>query len=165
MDLKLAVPSSLGSLELVEFEAESFLDIVDDEWFCCKVVVTTPEADVLLFPCNCWLSSQEMKVIREATGQCTKAHRPLISHKVHIYQEIKLICITTTLFSHEILMLSFNKLSIAKLIFQDTRSKSLEDREMQLKRCQKEFRCESKCNRMSEIFSHYFNIAYCHFRY
>ncbi|XP_076121993.1 polyunsaturated fatty acid lipoxygenase ALOX15B-like [Alosa pseudoharengus] len=94
-DLKLAVHSRLGSLELVEFEAERFLGIVEDEWFCSRVVVTTPEADVLLFPCYCWVSSQETRVFREAS---------------------------------------------AKFIFQETRSKSLEDREMQLKKCQEEFR-------------------------
>lgn len=62
--------SRLGSLELVEFEAESFLGIIDDEWFCSKVVITTPESEVLLFPCYCWVSSHELKVLREASGQC-----------------------------------------------------------------------------------------------
>ncbi|KAL2101696.1 hypothetical protein ACEWY4_003457 [Coilia grayii] len=93
--LELVVPSTLGSVELVEFEAKSFLAIVDDDWFCSKVVVTTPEAENLLFPCYCWVSCHDTKVIREAS---------------------------------------------AKLIFQETRAKSLEDREMQLKKCQKEFR-------------------------
>ncbi|XP_028831459.1 hydroperoxide isomerase ALOXE3 [Denticeps clupeoides] len=86
-----------GSPELVELEAESFLGITDDEWFCSSVVVKTPEGDEFLFPCHCWLSSSEKEVVREAT---------------------------------------------AKLIFQETKTKSLAHREMQLRRCQQEFRWE-----------------------
>uniref|UniRef100_A0AAY4B0T5 Uncharacterized protein n=1 Tax=Denticeps clupeoides TaxID=299321 RepID=A0AAY4B0T5_9TELE len=52
-----------GSPELVELEAESFLGITDDEWFCSSVVVKTPEGDEFLFPCHCWLSSSEKEVL------------------------------------------------------------------------------------------------------
>uniref|UniRef100_A0A4W5QI33 Lipoxygenase domain-containing protein n=1 Tax=Hucho hucho TaxID=62062 RepID=A0A4W5QI33_9TELE len=42
---------------------------LDNDWFCSKVVVTTPEGDTVNFPCYHWISGNERLVFREATGQ------------------------------------------------------------------------------------------------
>uniref|UniRef100_A0AAY4B486 Hydroperoxide isomerase ALOXE3-like n=1 Tax=Denticeps clupeoides TaxID=299321 RepID=A0AAY4B486_9TELE len=73
-----------GSPELVELEAESFLGITDDEWFCSSVVVKTPEGDEFLFPCHCWLSSSEKEVVRE-TKTKSLAHREMQLRRWEVY--------------------------------------------------------------------------------
>uniref|UniRef100_A0A4W5QXK5 Lipoxygenase domain-containing protein n=1 Tax=Hucho hucho TaxID=62062 RepID=A0A4W5QXK5_9TELE len=45
------------------------LGYLNNEWFCSKVVVTTPEGDTANFPCYHWISSYVPLMIREATGQ------------------------------------------------------------------------------------------------
>uniref|UniRef100_A0A8C7I0B5 Hydroperoxide isomerase ALOXE3 n=1 Tax=Oncorhynchus kisutch TaxID=8019 RepID=A0A8C7I0B5_ONCKI len=57
-------PSSLGRLLLVKLEKEQYLFLPENEWFCSKVVVTTPEGDVILFPCYRWLSRGEIVELR-----------------------------------------------------------------------------------------------------
>uniref|UniRef100_A0A4W5QTH0 Lipoxygenase domain-containing protein n=1 Tax=Hucho hucho TaxID=62062 RepID=A0A4W5QTH0_9TELE len=42
---------------------------LDNDWFCSKVVVTTPEGDTVNFPCYHWISGNERLVFREATGK------------------------------------------------------------------------------------------------
>uniref|UniRef100_A0A4W5NWJ5 Si:dkey-17e16.9 n=1 Tax=Hucho hucho TaxID=62062 RepID=A0A4W5NWJ5_9TELE len=44
-------PSTLGHLLLVKLEKEQYLFLPENKWFCSKVVVTTPEHDVIYFPC------------------------------------------------------------------------------------------------------------------
>ncbi|CAB1327329.1 unnamed protein product [Coregonus sp. 'balchen'] len=64
-------PSSLGHLEFVVLETEPYalLAYINDDWFCSKVVVTTPEGNTVNFPCNHWISGYERLVFREATGK------------------------------------------------------------------------------------------------
>uniref|UniRef100_A0A4W5NT80 Si:dkey-17e16.9 n=1 Tax=Hucho hucho TaxID=62062 RepID=A0A4W5NT80_9TELE len=57
-------PSSLGRLLLVKLEKEQYLFLPENEWFCSKVVVTTPEGDVILFPCYRWVSRGEVVELR-----------------------------------------------------------------------------------------------------
>uniref|UniRef100_A0A8C7MM60 Hydroperoxide isomerase ALOXE3 n=1 Tax=Oncorhynchus kisutch TaxID=8019 RepID=A0A8C7MM60_ONCKI len=45
-------------------EKEQYLFLPENEWFCSKVVVTTPEGDVILFPCYRWLSRGEIVELR-----------------------------------------------------------------------------------------------------
>uniref|UniRef100_A0A8C8M7Q2 Uncharacterized protein n=1 Tax=Oncorhynchus tshawytscha TaxID=74940 RepID=A0A8C8M7Q2_ONCTS len=61
-------PSSLGRLLLVKLEKEQYLFLPENEWFCSKVVVTTPEGDVILFPCYRWLSRGEIVELRGGKG-------------------------------------------------------------------------------------------------
>uniref|UniRef100_A0A4W5NQ08 Si:dkey-17e16.9 n=1 Tax=Hucho hucho TaxID=62062 RepID=A0A4W5NQ08_9TELE len=61
-------PSSLGRLLLVKLEKEQYLFLPENEWFCSKVVVTTPEGDVILFPCYRWVSRGEVVELRGGKG-------------------------------------------------------------------------------------------------
>ncbi|XP_029281708.1 hydroperoxide isomerase ALOXE3-like [Cottoperca gobio] len=56
--------SSLGKLLLVKVEKDPFFVPLEDEWYFSKVVVTTPEGDVLLFPCYRWISRGELVELR-----------------------------------------------------------------------------------------------------
>uniref|UniRef100_A0A4W5QTF9 Lipoxygenase domain-containing protein n=1 Tax=Hucho hucho TaxID=62062 RepID=A0A4W5QTF9_9TELE len=71
IELDVSCPSSLGHLEFVVLESEPNLPFcfLDNDWFCSKVVVTTPEGDTVNFPCYHWISGNERLVFREATGQ------------------------------------------------------------------------------------------------
>ncbi|XP_071025148.1 hydroperoxide isomerase ALOXE3-like [Oncorhynchus clarkii lewisi] len=64
-------PSSLGPLEFVVLHTEPYalLAYINDDWFCSKVVVTTPEGNTASFPCYRWISGYEHLVFREATGK------------------------------------------------------------------------------------------------
>ncbi|XP_044025317.1 hydroperoxide isomerase ALOXE3-like [Siniperca chuatsi] len=55
---------SLGKLLLVKVEKEPFSLLPEDEWYCSKIVVTTPEGDVILFPCYRWISRGELVELR-----------------------------------------------------------------------------------------------------
>ncbi|KAE8286830.1 Arachidonate 12-lipoxygenase, 12R-type [Larimichthys crocea] len=55
---------SLGNLLLVKVEKDPFFLLLEDEWYCSKIVVTTPEGDVLLFPCYRWISRGELVELR-----------------------------------------------------------------------------------------------------
>uniref|UniRef100_A0A8C5HXE4 Hydroperoxide isomerase ALOXE3-like n=1 Tax=Gouania willdenowi TaxID=441366 RepID=A0A8C5HXE4_GOUWI len=52
---------SLGELLLVRLEKHSFLFLPENQWFCSKIVVTTPEGE-LLFPCYRWISNGDTSV-------------------------------------------------------------------------------------------------------
>ncbi|XP_076613037.1 hydroperoxide isomerase ALOXE3-like [Chaetodon auriga] len=75
--------SSLGKLLLVKVEKESFFLLPEDEWYCSKIVVTTPEGDVILFPCYRWISRGELVELRG--GRAMKVfeddHPLLINHR------------------------------------------------------------------------------------
>ena len=61
--------SSLGRPLLVKLEKEQFLYLPENEWFCSKIVVTTPEGDVILFPCYRWISRGEVVELRGGQGK------------------------------------------------------------------------------------------------
>lgn len=75
--------SSLGHLLLLKIEKEQFMYTPENEWFCSKIVVTTPEKDVILFPCYRWISRGEVLELR--TGKATKVFEDelplLIKHR------------------------------------------------------------------------------------
>nr|XP_046154652.1 hydroperoxide isomerase ALOXE3-like [Oncorhynchus gorbuscha] len=82
-------PTSLGQLLLVKLEKEQYLFLPENEWFCSKVVVTTPEGDVILFPCYRWLSRGEIVELRG--GKARKIFEdelPLLVH--HRKKELEL---------------------------------------------------------------------------
>ncbi|XP_034143865.1 hydroperoxide isomerase ALOXE3 [Esox lucius] len=64
-------PSSLGRLLLVKLEKEKYLFFPEDELFCSTVVVTTPEKDVVHFPCYRWVSRG--KAVELRGGKASKA--------------------------------------------------------------------------------------------
>uniref|UniRef100_A0A673YDX5 Hydroperoxide isomerase ALOXE3-like n=1 Tax=Salmo trutta TaxID=8032 RepID=A0A673YDX5_SALTR len=63
-------PSTLGRLLLVKLEKEQYLFLPENKWFCSKVVVTTPEHDVIYFPCYRWVSRGEVVELRGGKDSC-----------------------------------------------------------------------------------------------
>ncbi|KAL7872509.1 hypothetical protein SRHO_G00074920 [Serrasalmus rhombeus] len=76
---------NIGQLLLVELEAKSpfFLPIIDDEWFCSKITVTTPEGACILFPCHRWMSCEKKLILRDSVAMLkTKDTAPeLVAHR------------------------------------------------------------------------------------
>ncbi|KAL4597429.1 hydroperoxide isomerase ALOXE3-like, partial [Arapaima gigas] len=66
---KVKCPASLGKLVLIEVEKQRFMLLPDDDWFCSKIVITTPEGDTATFPCYRWLSNKEKVILREGTAK------------------------------------------------------------------------------------------------
>uniref|UniRef100_A0A8C8HKX3 Uncharacterized protein n=1 Tax=Oncorhynchus tshawytscha TaxID=74940 RepID=A0A8C8HKX3_ONCTS len=52
----------------VKLEKEQYLFLPENKWFCSKVVVTTPEHDVIYFPCYKWVSRGEVVELRGGKG-------------------------------------------------------------------------------------------------
>uniref|UniRef100_A0A8D3DTR6 Uncharacterized protein n=1 Tax=Scophthalmus maximus TaxID=52904 RepID=A0A8D3DTR6_SCOMX len=75
--------SSLGKLLLVKVEKDPFIFFPEDEWHCSKIVVTTPEGEVILFPCNRWISRGENVELRggRAMKVFEEEHPLLIDHR------------------------------------------------------------------------------------
>ncbi|KAM3861097.1 hydroperoxide isomerase ALOXE3-like [Diretmus argenteus] len=55
---------SLGFLLLLKLEMDPDHKFPENEWYCSKMVVKTPEDDSILFPCYRWLSKGELVVLR-----------------------------------------------------------------------------------------------------
>ncbi|XP_047429797.1 hydroperoxide isomerase ALOXE3-like [Mugil cephalus] len=74
---------SLGKLLLVKVEKDASLVLQEDEWYCSKIVATTPEGDVILFPCYRWISRGERVELRggKAVKVFEEDHPLLIDHR------------------------------------------------------------------------------------
>ncbi|KAM9355673.1 hydroperoxide isomerase ALOXE3-like [Pholidichthys leucotaenia] len=74
---------SLGRLLFVKVEKDPNRVFPEDEWFCSKIVVTTPERDVVLFPCHRWISRGELVELRggKAVQVFKEDHPLLINHR------------------------------------------------------------------------------------
>ncbi|KAJ8009631.1 hypothetical protein DPEC_G00090920 [Dallia pectoralis] len=79
----MTTPSSLGNLLLVKLEKVQFLHLPENEWFCSKVVVTTADGEVIIFPCYRWLTRGNVVELRG--GRASKAfedeHPRLLDHR------------------------------------------------------------------------------------
>ncbi|KAM8725490.1 hydroperoxide isomerase ALOXE3-like isoform 1-T1 [Acanthopagrus schlegelii] len=79
----LKTSSSLGKLLLVRLEKDPLFVLPEDEWYCSKIKVTTPDGKVLLFPCYRWISRGKQEELRG--GRATKAfeddHPVLTDHR------------------------------------------------------------------------------------
>ncbi|XP_078146609.1 hydroperoxide isomerase ALOXE3-like [Centroberyx gerrardi] len=75
--------ASLGKLLLVKLEKDPYLLLPENEWFCSNIVVTTPEGDRILFPCNRWVSRGELVELRggRAMKVFEEEHPLLIDHR------------------------------------------------------------------------------------
>ncbi|XP_054617012.1 hydroperoxide isomerase ALOXE3-like [Dunckerocampus dactyliophorus] len=73
----------LGKLLLVKVEKDPYFFFSDNEWYCSKIVVTTPEGEAILFPCHEWLADNEVVELRG--GRAMKVfeddHPLLIEHR------------------------------------------------------------------------------------
>lgn len=70
----LKTSSSLGKPLLFKLEKDPFFLLPEDEWYCSKIVVTTPEGDVILFPCYRWISRGELVELRGGKGLVQSPH-------------------------------------------------------------------------------------------
>lgn len=59
---------SLGKLLLLKLEKDPRFGLKEDEWFCSKMVVTTPEGEDVLFPCYRWIHRGDNVVLRGGKG-------------------------------------------------------------------------------------------------
>ncbi|KAM4529541.1 hydroperoxide isomerase ALOXE3-like [Fundulus diaphanus] len=75
--------SSLGKLLLVKVEKDPFFIFPEDEWYCSKIEVTTPEGDTVVFPCYRWISRGEFVELRggKAMTVFEEEHSLLIEHR------------------------------------------------------------------------------------
>ncbi|XP_071335431.1 hydroperoxide isomerase ALOXE3-like [Trachinotus anak] len=75
--------SSLGKLLLVKVEKDPYFVLPEDEWYLSKIVVTTPEEDVILFPCYRWISRGELVELRggKAMKVFEEDHPLLLNHR------------------------------------------------------------------------------------
>ncbi|XP_058468854.1 hydroperoxide isomerase ALOXE3-like [Solea solea] len=88
--------SSLGRLLLVKVEKDPcFLFSEDDEWYCSTIVATTPEGEVILFPCHRWISRGEdvelrggraMKVFEDDHPLWIEHRKKELTFKKSLYQ-------------------------------------------------------------------------------
>nr|XP_043904896.1 hydroperoxide isomerase ALOXE3-like [Solea senegalensis] len=88
--------SSLGRLLLVKVEKDPcFLFSDDDEWYCSTIVATTPEGEVILFPCHRWISRGEdvelrggraMKVFEDDHPLWIEHRKKELTFKKSLYQ-------------------------------------------------------------------------------
>uniref|UniRef100_A0A8C9V277 Hydroperoxide isomerase ALOXE3-like n=1 Tax=Scleropages formosus TaxID=113540 RepID=A0A8C9V277_SCLFO len=62
-------PVSLGKLVLIEVEKQKYSIFPEDDWFCSKIAVTTPDGDSVSFPCYRWLWDREKVVLMESTAK------------------------------------------------------------------------------------------------
>ena len=58
----------LGRLLLIRLEMAQFLYLPENQWFCSKIVVDTPEEETLLFPCHRWVTRGAALELRGAEG-------------------------------------------------------------------------------------------------
>ncbi|XP_068611185.1 hydroperoxide isomerase ALOXE3-like [Brachionichthys hirsutus] len=84
----------LGKLLLVKLEKDPFCILSEDEWYFCKVVVTTPEGVAVLFPCYRWISRGELVELRGGRAMkpfeddhplLTKHRRTELTNKKRLY--------------------------------------------------------------------------------
>uniref|UniRef100_A0A674NNQ1 Uncharacterized protein n=1 Tax=Takifugu rubripes TaxID=31033 RepID=A0A674NNQ1_TAKRU len=59
--------SPLGKLLMLKVTKEA-RRLSDDEWYCSKIVVKTPEGEEILFPCYRWISNGELVALRGGRG-------------------------------------------------------------------------------------------------
>uniref|UniRef100_A0A3B5QML9 Hydroperoxide isomerase ALOXE3-like n=1 Tax=Xiphophorus maculatus TaxID=8083 RepID=A0A3B5QML9_XIPMA len=84
---KVKTSSSLGKLLLVKVEKDPFLLFPEDEWYCSKIEVTTPEDEEIVFPCYRWISRGEFVELRGGKGltflkyNITNQHPLLLNHR------------------------------------------------------------------------------------
>ncbi|KAG9269156.1 hydroperoxide isomerase ALOXE3-like [Astyanax mexicanus] len=79
--------TSLGKIDLIGLEKEQYLFLFDDDWFCCKVVVKTPDQKELHFPCYRWIKERQLVYLREGTAvTLLKETSPLL----RMYRELEL---------------------------------------------------------------------------
>ncbi|KAL6485584.1 hypothetical protein MHYP_G00049760 [Metynnis hypsauchen] len=76
---------NIGKLLLVELEAKPppYMPLIDDEWFCSKITVTTPEGVRILFPCHRWMSCKKKLFLRDSVAMLKTQDRApeLVAHR------------------------------------------------------------------------------------
>ncbi|KAK7174099.1 hypothetical protein R3I93_001316 [Phoxinus phoxinus] len=65
-EFKIDCEATLGELTSVKLYSKPFMGLAYDQWFCDKITINTPEGLEILFPCYCWLDSNETLFLRPA---------------------------------------------------------------------------------------------------
>ncbi|MED6239036.1 hypothetical protein ATANTOWER_000911 [Ataeniobius toweri] len=75
--------SSLGKLLFIKAEKDPLLNFPEDEWYCSKIVVITPEGNNVVFPCYRWISRGELVELRGGKAMMVfeEEHSLLIDHR------------------------------------------------------------------------------------
>ncbi|CAL8291706.1 unnamed protein product [Boreogadus saida] len=73
----------LGHLLLIKLEIVQYLYLPENQWFCSKIVVDTPEGEAVIFPCHRWLTRGEVLELRgaKAMKESDEDHDSLIKHR------------------------------------------------------------------------------------
>ncbi|XP_030221116.1 arachidonate 15-lipoxygenase B-like [Gadus morhua] len=73
----------LGHLLLIKLEISQYLYLPENQFFCSKIVVDTPEGEAVIFPCHRWLTWGEVLELRgaKATKESDDDHPLLIEHR------------------------------------------------------------------------------------
>uniref|UniRef100_A0A3Q0RFV6 Si:dkey-17e16.9 n=1 Tax=Amphilophus citrinellus TaxID=61819 RepID=A0A3Q0RFV6_AMPCI len=91
---------SLGKLLLVKVEKDPFLRLSEDEWYCSKILVTTPEGEVILFPCYRWIAKgtlvelrggRAVKVFEEDHPLLIDQRRNELTDKKKLYHKVSIL--------------------------------------------------------------------------
>lgn len=80
------ISASLGELLLVKVEKDPYLVLSEDAWYCSKIVVTTPDEDVILFPCHRWIRRGDLVELRGGRGLLQVTHMIYITVITHCDQ-------------------------------------------------------------------------------
>ncbi|XP_062398085.1 hydroperoxide isomerase ALOXE3-like [Sardina pilchardus] len=83
--ITLETESSLGELIYLKLRSKAFLGL-DNQWFCNKITVKTPEGADILFPCYRWLGSDETVVLRPAKASLVFQDTNPIAQKTRLSQ-------------------------------------------------------------------------------
>ncbi|RXN21015.1 arachidonate 5-lipoxygenase-like isoform X1 [Labeo rohita] len=67
VSVDIRVKEILGDILLVKLEKEKFL--LNDQWYCRCISVTTPSGECFEFPCYRWIADEKEVVLRDGKGQ------------------------------------------------------------------------------------------------
>ncbi|XP_055005757.1 hydroperoxide isomerase ALOXE3-like [Boleophthalmus pectinirostris] len=84
---------SLGTLLLLRVEKHPCFIFPEDQWYCSKIVVTTPDNSTILFPCYRWIFRGEPVELRggKATMVFEDDHQLLIHQRKNELQHRKTV--------------------------------------------------------------------------
>lgn len=66
MPIDVHVKEKLGDIVLVKLEKKNLLD---DQWYCRVISVTSPSGDRFDFPCYRWIANEKAVVLRDGMGE------------------------------------------------------------------------------------------------
>ena len=77
----------MGHLLLIKLEISQYFYLPENQWFCSKIVVDTPEGEAVLFPCHRWLTRGEVLELRGAKG-LSPSHTSVLDFSLGIFMQL-----------------------------------------------------------------------------